>query len=110
MKDNIIVHLEQALRNMPNDHHAYHEIKLHINQAIRKLADVEKRKAKKKESKKTQQELWQERMRGGLSNPLSAQQTLDVISDMLAREESILKELEGKKNKNNQMPDETLLG
>lgn len=106
--------LQKTIRSMPPDF-ALREVRFHLQQAVKKLEQVEQKRRASQPKPPTQYEQWQERLRNGLQNSNSPAGTLAIIDNMLSEEYAKLDEiLERKKKRSSGQiesdEDDTLLG
>ncbi len=108
-------HLQKAISSVPADF-ALREVRFHLQQAAKKLEEVEKKRlaAEAKKQQVTPYQLWHERLTSNLRNSNSPQHTIDIINDMLAEEHAKLDEILERKKKKTSADDlegeDTLLG
>ena len=98
-----------AYKQLP-DEFAYREVRFYLTQAMKRLDEVQHKKAKHAVKQKTQYEQWREKMQSHMQNPYTALGALDAINDMLEQEEQKLQEIAEKKKKPGKENDATLLG
>ena len=101
--------LERVIKTVPADF-ALREVRFHLQQAAKKLEQVEKKRAAAEPKKPTQHQQWHERLAAGMQNPNTARNTLDIIDGMLAEEYAKLDGiLERKKKSSIEEDEDTLL-
>lgn len=90
--------LQKTINSVPADF-ALREVKFHLQQAAKKLEQIEQKRAASEPKKPTQHQQWHEKLAAGLQNPNTARNTLDIIDNMLAEEHAKLEEILERKKK-----------